>query len=47
MFKRIPGFVLWILLACAVATVPLACNSDAPDAKDSGAEASGGGMTSS
>jgi hypothetical protein len=47
MFKRIPGFVLWILLAAAVATLPLACNSDTPDAKDSGAEAGGGGLTGS
>jgi hypothetical protein len=39
MFKRIPGFVLWILLAVSVATLPLACNSDAPDHQDSGAEA--------
>jgi hypothetical protein len=45
MFKRIPGFVLWILLAAAVATAPLACNSDKPDAKDSGTEAGGGPLT--
>jgi hypothetical protein len=47
MFKRIPGFVLWILLACAVATVPLACNSDTPDGRDSGTEAGGGPLTGS
>jgi hypothetical protein len=28
MFKKIPGFVLWTLLALAVALVPLACSSD-------------------
>jgi hypothetical protein len=28
MFKRIPGFVLWALLAVAVGLVPLACGSD-------------------
>jgi hypothetical protein len=33
MFKRIPGFVLWILLAVSVAALPLACNSDNPDGK--------------
>jgi hypothetical protein len=32
MFRRIPNFVLWILLAVGVATLPLACSSD--DTKD-------------
>jgi hypothetical protein len=45
MFKRIPGFVLWILLAAAVAISPLACNSDKPDARDSGSEAGGAPLT--
>jgi hypothetical protein len=27
MLKRIPGFVLWALLAVAVGIVPLACGS--------------------
>jgi hypothetical protein len=47
MFKRIPGFVLWILLACAVATVPLACSSSAPEARDAGREAATVPMTGS
>jgi hypothetical protein len=47
MFKRIPNFVLWILLAATVAAAPLACNSDSPDKKDSGSEAGGGGLTGS
>jgi hypothetical protein len=28
MFRRIPNFVLWILLAVGVATLPLACSDD-------------------
>jgi len=28
MFKKIPGFALWAILALAVALVPLACSSD-------------------
>lgn len=28
MFKRIPAFALWIMLALAVGLVPLACGSD-------------------
>jgi hypothetical protein len=48
MFKRIPNFVLWILLGCAVATVPLACSSSGTDsARDSGREAAPSNMTGS
>jgi hypothetical protein len=47
MFKRVPGFVLWILLACAVATVPLACSSDATSPRDAGREAAPVPMTGS
>jgi hypothetical protein len=36
MFRRIPNFVLWILLAITTATLPLACSSDDDDKKDSG-----------
>ena len=28
MFRRIPGLLLWILVACAVAILPIACGSD-------------------
>jgi hypothetical protein len=28
MFKRIPAFALWALLAVAVALAPVACSSD-------------------
>jgi len=28
MFKKIPAFALWVMLALAVGLVPLACGSD-------------------
>ena len=28
MFKRIPAFALWIMLAVGVGLIPLACGSD-------------------
>ena len=39
MFKRIPAFALWIMLAIGVGLVPLACGSDnnnTPDATTGG-----------
>jgi len=46
MFKRIPAFALWMMLALAVALVPLACSSDnggtdASGAKDTGSATGG------
>jgi hypothetical protein len=35
MFKKIPDFVLWIVLAAAVALVPIACSSSTSNS-DSG-----------
>ena len=44
MLKRIPGFVLWALLAVAVGVLPLACGSDnggGTDAHDTGSMTGG------
>jgi hypothetical protein len=43
MFRRIPGLLLWIIVACAVATVPMACS----ESDDGGSDASttGNGST--
>jgi len=46
MFKRIPAFALWMMLALAVALVPIACSSsstsnDASGQVDTGSHTSG------
>ena len=39
-FKRIPTLAIWVVLACAVVAVPLACSSSdsSDDGKDSGTD---------
>jgi hypothetical protein len=54
MFKRVPGLVLWVLLACVVAFAPMSCKKSGggggnPDSstRDGATEAGPIGMTSS
>jgi hypothetical protein len=41
MSRRIPNFVLWILLAFSVAAVPVACIPEDEDVSDAGSRDSG------
>ena len=34
MFKRIPNFVLWMFLACTVASLPVACSEEEDNQRD-------------
>jgi hypothetical protein len=50
MSQRFPRVVLWIILACVTATLPVACGDDAPDnadgsLRDSAIEVAPGPMT--
>jgi hypothetical protein len=47
MFKKIPAFALWMMLALAVALVPLACSSSSSTTPDATTQQDTGSATHS